>query len=138
MTSTRIEDYDPMELTFGVVMQQFESIRHPEDGETMIGEAYYVQAEAPNGVRWWREVGVMDWIEIDGLADAPMIGRTYEPAELAEKASLVATRLENSPTRRLNPDMWAYAGACYGSQAYQALGIEEDAAWLERDAEAWG
>lgn len=130
MTSTNIQDYDAMELRFDVVSQPFESIRHPEDGEVMVGDAFFVQAEAPDGVRWWREIGAADWVYVD--AEDGGVMRTEEPSELMHKAIRLATKLENSPTRRLNPDVWHYAGACYGSSAYEALGIEEDTVYMER------
>lgn len=132
MTSTSIQDYDAMELVFGVTTQITDCGRHPEDGEPLVGEAVFVQAEAPNGVRWWREIGHAGWIELEGPRDDIMMARSEDPAELVRKASTLAARLEVSPTRRLNPDVWHYAGACYGSSAYEALGIEEDTVYMER------
>ena len=54
------------------------------------------------------------------------------------KALTLADKLEEIFSPRLNPDVWIYAGAGYGSQAYQALGIEEETAAFEREAEMWG
>ena len=148
MTSINIQDYDPMTLEFSVRMEEFESMRHPEDGTPLIGESYFVQAEAPNGVRWLRHVGLVDWMmDCNQYGDILVVrnvminnvaARNNDPTAPERHASALACSLQASTTRRLNPDVWDYAGACYGSTAYQALGIEEETAALEREAERWG
>lgn len=135
--STRIEDYDPATLRFDVVSEFFHSIRHPEDGEVLLGEVYYVRAEAPNGTRWYRPVGVVDW-DVRYGEDGPFVVRTADPIEIGGKAAEVANKLELTDRPRLNIDVWEYAGACYGSDAYTANNIEEETAALEREAEYWG
>ena len=137
MTSTRIEDYDPSSLRFSSNYEDFESIRHPEDGELMIGSYYFVEAEAPNGVRWRRTIGISDWMVGDAPDEEgcyePFVYRTEDANELNNKAAILASRLEKSPSPRLNPKVWEYAGACYGSPAYVSLGLEEIQIWREEN-----
>jgi hypothetical protein len=148
MASTKIQDYDPMELTFSVREELFDAGRHPEDGEQMEGVAHYVMAEAPDGTRWYRFVGTVGWKfedhpdgDIITLRDC-YIEDNDEPVDKIDVeccASMLATRLNRSTTRRLNPTVWDYAGACYGSAASVELGCEaEQIAAEEREAESWG
>lgn len=133
MVSTEISDYNPMELVFGVAEELAEGMRHPEDGEPLIDSAFFVSAVAPNGVRWYREVGTAIWVSA-GTSEFgdPMVRRTQHPENLREKAEIVADRLMDSKTRRLNTEVWFYVGAVYGSPAYDSLGIEQDTIEWER------
>lgn len=139
MPSTRIEDYDPQTLTFHANFEDFEGIRHPEDGEYMIDSVYFVVATAPNGVRWKRQVGAALWDsamgrDVDGWDD-PYVYQNEDPKELGRKANTLATKLTNSTTRRLNPDVWNWSGCVYGSTAYEQLDMEAELCEWEQNSE---
>jgi len=144
----QVTDFDTTTLTFGVIYEDHDAGRHPEDGCPLVAQVYFVTATAPDGTRFKRHVGTWSWVsdDVDGY---PMAYRSafapngrhlsgIDDAGLADAAAEMAARLEASPTRRLNPEAWEFAGAVYGSDAYQALGIEEETAHFEREAERWG
>ena len=133
-----IDKYDPAGLRFHYQSDVFESIRHPEDGEQLIGEAFFVVAEAPSGIRWHRPIGAVDWVADEDDEGNPVASATADINQLRTAAKDMADRLNDLPSPKLNPNSWHYAGACYGSAAYQSLGIEEETAALEREAESWG
>ncbi len=122
----RIEDYDCIDLRFAPVWEGFESIRHPEDGDQLFGTAVWIQATAPDGCRFRRLVGAADWVvKIDEEYGDPFVTYAeHTPAELSEFAKILADHLEEIRRPRLNPDAWEFAGAVYGSEAYERLGLE--------------
>ena len=139
MTSTRINHYDPLTLDFTPGFEDYEGIHHPEDGERMIDTVYFVTATSPDGVRWRREVGAAEWRvgsapDEDGY-DEPFVFQNEDPKKLEATADLLAARLNDSKTRRLNPEVWHFAGCVYGSDAYQRLDMEGFYADMEREDE---
>ena len=130
--STNIKDYDPASLHFYYESDVFESIRHPEDGEQLIGEAFFIVAEGPSGVRWRRDIGAMGHTVEEDEEGYPIVIPTADIHTLRSTARNMADRLNEIDSPNLNRVVWHYAGACYGSKAYQALGIEEQMASEER------
>lgn len=134
MTSRRIQDYDPSTLHFTALFEEFESIRHPEDGERLFAGSWFIQAEEPDGVRWRRHIGISNWVVDNTPSGDIIVLRTVDPQEIRRKANELEARLRQTTSPCLNPDVWEYAGACYGSDAYESLNLEaEMAAWERAD-----
>ena len=114
---TRIQ---PSELAFTAVHDLVDLGPHPEDGEPVVGEAWYVQAISPAGHKWRRFIGLYD----------PRLAFHYRPRgtpadrdALEDRTHTIAARLEDlRGMRRLTLDacQWEYIGAAYGSPAYSA------------------
>ena len=122
----KITDYDPSTLRFAPIWEEFEDIRHPEDGEPLLGTAVWVQAEAPDGCRFRRWIGIANW-KITSDENGPyVVWADSSPSKLSEFAKVLADHLEEIRRPRLNPEVWYFAGACYGSEAYVRLDLECD------------
>jgi hypothetical protein len=138
MLNTNIDHYDPSTLVFVSNYEEYESIRHPEDGEMLYAKHFFIRAEAPNGMRWIRTVGVVEW-ELDSSIDEDrfevFVRQTANADTIINKSEKVCERLNNATTPKLNPKVWEFAGACYGSEAYQMLNLEEEICTWERKSD---
>ena len=119
-----IASYDPTTLRFFSRWEEFEDIRHPEDGEMIFGKVAYVVAEAENGARFYRQIGILnhriETVEDDGFSDLVVV-RTADWDLILTVANQLASDLEALSSPRLNPEVWGFAGAAYGSELYQYL-----------------
>lgn len=143
----KVTDIDTTTLTFEATYEYIATGHFTEDGDELVERAFFVVATTPDGTRFKRCVGYWGWENNIAGAEPFVYRAAFAPegrrlegvgeATLADAATEITNRLEASPTRRLNPDAWTFAGAVYGSAAYQALNIEEDTIALEREAESW-
>lgn len=133
-----LSEFDLRKCQYSVRTELFESIRHPEDGERMIGEAVFLCITAPSGSRFQKLVGAMDY-RVSYTDDGCGVERTADLGELLNTAEAIAWRLRDIASRRephINTNEWDYVGAVYGSDDYQRDDLEEIHAQQER-AEGW-
>lgn len=129
----RIADYDSSTLTFGVSSEDFESHTTNEEGGHMIGTVIFLTATTEDGVVFIREVGIADWVVtgFDREFGVEILVRTADPVTLNQKAGFMLTKLDMTPSPRLNPNAWHFYRCVYGSKAYQDLGMERHLRDLE-------
>ena len=132
-----IKDYDSGSLDFCAKVEEFENIRHPEDGTQLLGEAYSVVATAPDGTRFIHLVGMWDWIVGSDEDGDLIVYRSHDRKDMAGRAQRLADTLNENKHPVLVEIDWDFAGAVYGSEAYQKLNLEAETAAWERNHDRW-
>lgn len=126
--STAINDYDSTELLFDIDSEVYETSTRNEDGNLMEGTIIFLTATTPDGMVFTRMVGNVEWqwaLADEEFEDHILIP-TADRFALQEKAAWMSTKLNLTDKPRLNPEAWVFMRCVYGSEAYQALNVEED------------
>lgn len=120
-------------FVISVMPWAFATGKFNEDGEALIGESFLVWIEMRSSGRRWEHVRSFSTaVEYDEEGCAHVVG--YEEAH--DRANALAARIEAGLLEgfRLRPDCWKEIDPVYGSEAYQAQGIEAQRAAEERRA----
>jgi hypothetical protein len=107
--------------------------RYTEDGDKIIKEAFLVWLTLEDGTRYQHERIFSPALRLDEETGCEHIDR-FEQAECKLKAEHLAARVRNALDYGRWPDLnrWTEIEPAYGSEQYQAQGIEAERAAAER------
>ena len=113
-----IKDVDPSTLKFSYRFDYYEDVHNPIDGELLMGIAYFIVAETPDGYRFTRYVCNNHWIIDTNEEGEPYVYLSDSIDDIQARLLSYVDKLNNKESPKLNPPKWQSAEPRYGTQAW--------------------